>query len=782
MNRILKRLIPAFLALTMLITPALFTGCSKKAAPEKSKPTNVFKAEYIEIPEEIGAANIWSTYYGGGKFFIPSQSYTDNSETYVMWSFDSETGKAEKYFTCVNDYTENSGAYIQDCQVLSDGSLIVFMYEYSFDEETGDYTNTSPVRLYTSPDVYTEIDFDTPINAYDGTSSEEAYHYYYNIKALPNGDICVSDGNSNGSIYVIRDFKEVVTCIKSDENVYFNGINIAKDGRAILNYYNQTDYKDAMCYLDLESGKLGEKFESTGLGNYIYSLNTPPENSKYDFYFSTNNQIYGYTIATDSSEIVCDWVNSDVNSNELGSVAILSDDKIMGIVNSGSKKKIGVFNRVPDEEITEKYIINYAGDYINYNLINTILRFNRSNPDYRIAIKDYSLYNTNENYELGQTKLNNDIISGNIPDIIQLSSQMPVSSYMSKGLFADLNEFMDRDESFNREDYLTNVFDALSVGGKLYQISPYFSVTTMVAKKSLVGDVDHITPGQMIEIIKSNPDARIFEDMTRDSFLRYIIQTNMNRFVDNATGICRFDSDEFIELLELSMLMPEKSIYEEEYGGAVMYDVAYDDDFWNELYNGCRTGKTLFYSAYLGDYRTYWSMYKGTFGDEIALIGYPAEDSNGSAINADFCLAMSAKGTMQEGIWEFFKYVLSEELFTEDNVYLAYAFPVNIKALNRLAEDNMQKNYYENADGTREEFDTTWWTGNEEIVIGEIDKEHVEKVNDFLRSLRNVTQYDNELMDIISEEASAYFSGAKTSAEAASLIQNRASIFVNERR
>ena len=52
----------------------------------------------------------------------------------------------------------------------------------------------------------------------------------------------------------------------------------------------------------------------------------------------------------------------------------------------------------------------------------------------------------------------------------------------------------------------------------------------------------------------------------------------------------------------------------------------------------------------------------------------------------------------------------------------------------------------------------------------------------FLESLTQCYQYDEPMMKIILEEASAFFSGQKSAEEIANLIQSRVSIYVAEGR
>ena len=56
----------------------------------------------------------------------------------------------------------------------------------------------------------------------------------------------------------------------------------------------------------------------------------------------------------------------------------------------------------------------------------------------------------------------------------------------------------------------------------------------------------------------------------------------------------------------------------------------------------------------------------------------------------------------------------------------------------------------------------------------------IDKVNELISSLDSVMKNDSSVMDIINEEAGAYFDGSKTPEEAADLIQNRVQLYLNE--
>ena len=82
----------------------------------------------------------------------------------------------------------------------------------------------------------------------------------------------------------------------------------------------------------------------------------------------------------------------------------------------------------------------------------------------------------------------------------------------------------------------------------------------------------------------------------------------------------------------------------------------------------------------------------------------------------------------------------------------------------------------------KSEKEKTWttWIGDERIDMGMMTKEAVDHVDRVIESLSQVYENDEAVLNIILEEASAFFSGQKSAEEVAGLIQNRVFIVVNE--
>jgi len=69
-----------------------------------------------------------------------------------------------------------------------------------------------------------------------------------------------------------------------------------------------------------------------------------------------------------------------------------------------------------------------------------------------------------------------------------------------------------------------------------------------------------------------------------------------------------------------------------------------------------------------------------------------------------------------------------------------------------------------------------------EIVIPPMTTEEIQEMENFLFALDQPIVYDENLMNIIREEAAAYFEGQKSAEEVAKIIQSRVKIYVNENR
>ena len=58
----------------------------------------------------------------------------------------------------------------------------------------------------------------------------------------------------------------------------------------------------------------------------------------------------------------------------------------------------------------------------------------------------------------------------------------------------------------------------------------------------------------------------------------------------------------------------------------------------------------------------------------------------------------------------------------------------------------------------------------------------MDQIVELINNASGASAFDQDIYDIISEEAQAFFEGQKTAQDVAAIIQSRASIYVNEQR
>lgn len=110
-----------------------------------------------------------------------------------------------------------------------------------------------------------------------------------------------------------------------------------------------------------------------------------------------------------------------------------------------------------------------------------------------------------------------------------------------------------------------------------------------------------------------------------------------------------------------------------------------------------------------------------------------------------------------------------------------YYLPVKRSALDKRKQADLnppKTNEY----GEEIYYPMTTWIGGTEVDIGNIDKETADFIDSYIGSIVRYNRYDEKITDIITEETSAYFSGAKTAEETAKLIQNRVQTYVSEQK
>lgn len=547
-----------------------------------------------------------------------------------------------------------------------------------------------------------------------------------------------------------------------------------KDGYPVVTVWNQDWTKQSFCSVDIRKGEIVEELDfPDNLTNYNIC---DGGNSGFDLILTNQTGVYGYNVGDAEVTLVMDYVNSDLATYSVRNVIFVDSERFIGTYNDlvEYNSHVAVFTHVPPENVPDRDTLILATYGSDTNRTQAVIAFNQSNEKYRITIKDYSQYATNEEWYAGITQLNNDIISGKIPDIISCSDQLPIVNYVNKGLLVDFYELMESDESIDRADYCENVFKAYEVGGKLYELPTSFYIWTVYGKQSIFGDKTSLTWDELDAYLAQYEGSSVFSEMTKADVLSNSLRFSYSQLVDEETGECHFNSDMFKSILEFANTYPESINWEE---------LSMDQDYWSLYETQYIENRTLLSQSTI--YTVYEAWLNGyyNFAEPTTPVGYPNDHGIGSAVKAINSYAISAKSPYKDGAWEFVKSFISAENQLKDERYDYWGLPILKEALEDSAKYIMEKPYYIDQDGNKVEQDYTIWIKNEEVVIEPADEQEKQRWIDFILSVETKGSDDyQDALEIISEEAAAYFSGQKTVEAVMEIIQSRMNIFISENR
>lgn len=835
-----KRIFALLLAALMIV--GLFAGCSKDGTKEpgktdsngslidQTKPAQTtakyaYQAEYLDLamPDGIQYVNqlcaAGTTLYASvgmqGEEITNTDPATGETWSYYnsrlgIVSVDPDTGAcAELPNLQLPQLPEDSEGSV-DCYNMTgcdDGTLWLLINVYAQHYELPDDfdPNTDSRYNYPATDeggsylMHVAADGSTiaSIDLSDTNADDSEDGMSNNISSFAvdaAGNLYVSDYSN---VYVLD--AEGKVQFKLDDSQYNGSLCRMNAGQAGIMWYNYSDDENAadengqyFIPIDLETKDWGEKVK---LPSNVWS--TFPGDDAYDFYYSYNNNIYGYAAKTGTKDKLVDWLACDVDTNNMNGYAMLSDSRVAGLIQDWSgdsaNYQMVVLHRVDASEVQEKTVLTLACMYLDWNLRSQIVEYNKTNDQYRINVVDYSEYATDDDYNAGITKLTTEIISGSVPDIF-LTSSLPIDKYAAKGVIADLNTFIDGDTGLNRDYFVPQVLSALEKEGKLYELPTSFIVQTAYALSSIADQYDTWNVAAVQDAMTQLQDgATIFSDgWTKTDVLNNCLSRNLSSFVDWTTGKCEFDSEAFQQLLAFCNSFPDAVDSNDAIGYASSADIAIDDAVWESDATRVVNGKQLMGTTNLYSFTDFiWELY--AIRDKITFTGYPTEDGSGNSFYISCPMAISSTTKYPEAAWDFVSTMVRQA--NEDSEYM-YSFPISQKVFDKMKTDAMTEEYQLDENGNTVDWDEDgqpdkMTKGSYEVIengestykdVYALTQEDVDMILNVINNTHGVYDYDQEILDIITDEVSAYFAGDKDVQTTASMIQSRVNLYVQEQR
>ncbi|MCM1045922.1 MAG: extracellular solute-binding protein [Candidatus Gastranaerophilales bacterium] len=412
--------------------------------------------------------------------------------------------------------------------------------------------------------------------------------------------------------------------------------------------------------------------------------------------------------------------------------------------------------------------------------LDRITAYNASSSSYFIELINYG--GGVDSFETLETQLALDVLSGEGPDLVIWGSIDYSPALASGRLMEDLNQFMDADPDFHREDYYENILEAFEIDGGLYLFPVTFNIHTGCVRAEEFeagrGVTETWTLEEMINTYENRKLAALFtHNYTQQFQIRFITEDCMENFVDWGSGECHFDSPEFVKLLEWCKTFPEQ----------------WQDESFYEEYTypeAQRAGVFFWLPTEVTDPLT-MAYQRISQGDaDLLWPGHPVPDGGadlggGVAAPGRVSFSICKNSGNQEAAWDFIKSWLTEDMQRE----------MRSPILKSASEEQMRGAMtmeYEIVDGVEQEkpkyeVDTVvaelpggvieWETTSVYVAT----EEDVAVYRSILENTHRSYGNDPGILDIIEEEAGAYFAGDKDAATVADIIQHRVSIYVSER-
>lgn len=838
-----KRMLALLLAALMIV--GLFAGCSKDETkdPGKTDPGNslidqtkpsqttakyAYKADYLDLtmPDGVQYLNqicaAGTTLYASvgiqGEEIVNTDPTTGETWSYYntrlsMLTIDPDTGTCTELTNLDLPQVPEGAEGSVNCYNMigsDDGTLWMLVNVYATQYELPDDfdPNTDSKWNYPSTDIngsylmHIAADGSTiaSLDLSDTNNEDNEDGMSGNLSSFAvdaAGNLYVSDYNN---IYVLD--AEGNVQFKLDGSQYNGSLCRLNAQQVGVMWYNYTDDVNAadengqyFVPIDLETKDWGEKVK---LPSNVESI--LPGDDAYDFYYTYNNNIYGYAAKTDTKEKLVDWLACDVDTNNMSGYAMLSDSRVAALMQDWSTDpttyQLIVLHRVDASEIKEKKVLTLACMYLDWNLRSMIVEYNKTNDEYRINVVDYSEYATDDDYNAGVTKLTTEIISGSVPDIF-LTSNLPIDKYAAKGVIADLNTFMDGGNGLSRDYFVPQVMSALEKDGKLYELPTSFSVQTAYALSSIASQYDTWNVAAVQDAMTQLQEgATVFSDgWTKNTALSNCLSRNLSAFVDWTTGKCEFDSEAFQQLLAFCNSFPAET---SDGDGAIAYassaDIAVDDAMWESDATRITNGKQLMSTTGMYSFDSYiWNVY--AIRDKITFTGYPTEDGSGSSFELQMPMAISSVTKYPDAAWDFVCSIIKKMNTIDENNYY-YGFPISQAAFDAEMTDIMTEQYQLDENGEQVDWDgdgepdkairgSYETMENGETVYKDVyalTQEDIDQILGVINNTHSVYDYDQEILDIITDEVAAYFAGDKDVQTTASMIQSRVNLYVQEQR
>lgn len=390
--------------------------------------------------------------------------------------------------------------------------------------------------------------------------------------------------------------------------------------------------------------------------------------------------------------------------------------------------------------------------FLNVTMQEIVSDYNRQSDRYEIVPLEFDRESTAEDQ---RTRIQLELTGGGGPDILADTALRngDMRPYAQAGVLLDVTDFLAEQGGF-----VKNVVEANEVEDRIYGIPYSFSLQTMVTSPAMATERESWTPEYCMRAAQDAGVTAFVEapyGWTSEQSGLYVLNvlgvgiSGIQLYVDEEQGISSFEQPEFIALLEFAK--------------------KYSDPETRASRKGkYASGEIFCVTTEIGNFDSF-RYCDELFDGEPVYMGYPSPQGARNMIRAD-SLYINAASPHVEGALDFIEYLLEEEQ-QRKTVLGVGNFPVKQELLKSMwtevKEETSGGLAYE-IDDIR--FDARPMTDEEEQVFWEMLESPL------------YDQWQNDIWDIVEEEAQPFFCGDKPAGEVARAIDNRVQLYLDERK
>lgn len=742
---------------------------SESTQAAENETGNVAMGRYLEDVTDLSDSGISG--YNNEIFMLAdgnlviTDEYTDfliSKDNGITWETDIRSWRTEML--------ENE-VYIMDFAIGTDGTVAV-IYDAQEDSDS-----LNPVLMLIKPDG-TEIPVELSVTEDD--------MYPKGVAFTENGRIFVRTLGCN--IYEVKEdgsSEKFLTVEGKPQLIRFVGNKMIMDGYdydGLLIYdMEQKEYIEDEVLNEFVNDNYGSRDWNGGSWSDLYFFSGDHEEDV--IYLAGEKGLHRHVLGGSVMEQVIDGSLCTFNnpSYKLQGMTALEDNEFLALFTGARLVRFTYHPEVPTVP-TEKVKAYSLED--NSTLRRAISLYQEDNPEVYVEYEIGMEEGSSVTREDALKKLNTEIMAGNGPDLLILDD-MPVESYIEKGLLLDLSAYLDN--LSGEAELFPNIVEAFRTDGKVYTIPCEFELPAIMGKEkytSQMKDLEGIAEA-MEELRKDNPGTDLLGICSAKGI--------MKQFAMVCAPMWKTEEGELNRETVAEFLTSCKRIYDAQMDGIPAevvekyenlnqiyleyYGVTWEDydgfarsmDGINYMYRGTGLTAGTLDSAYIYSTNASVLRVKGYEDHKMILMNGQSEH----VFLADSLAGINAASKNISRAEE----LLSALLGKENGIF--GGFPINIAAFEENLLPNMD--YYisddvpysylslGNSEGLEITLDVYW-----------MNQEQTDVLRQWAESAAIPYIPDNMLEEAVYEEGTEYMQGNQSLEEAVNNIEKKVSLYMAE--